>query len=61
MLAVLFVAPAVMAKDWGIGVKLGMGDNDPKTLKDQYDAYAGSRELDKNPGFGAALTGRFYF
>ena len=37
VLAVLFIAPAAMAKDWGIGVKLGAGENDPKTLKDAYD------------------------
>lgn len=52
VLAVLFVAPAAMAKDWGIGVKLGAGENDPKTLKDAYDESAGfNRELDKNAGF----------
>lgn len=49
VLAVLFVAPAVMAKDWGIGVKLGAGQNDPKTLKDHFDAVGG--ELDKNAGY----------
>lgn len=55
VLAVLFVAPTVMAKDWGIGVKLGAGQNDPKTLKDVYDeafdlGYT-SKELDKSAGY----------
>ena len=48
VLAVLFVAPAVMAKDWGIGVKLGAGQNDPKTMKDMNVA---GTDLDKNPGY----------
>ena len=51
VLAVLFVAPAVMAKDWGIGVKLGAGQNDPKTMKDIYDAAVVNKELDKNAGY----------
>ena len=55
VLAVLFVAPAAMAKDWGIGVKLGAGENDPKAMKNAYDAafdfgYTG-KELDKNAGY----------
>ena len=49
VLAVLFVAPTVMAKDWGIGVKLGAGQNDPKTLKENFDLVGG--ELDKNAGY----------
>lgn len=49
VLAVLLIAPAAMAKDWGIGVKLGAGQNDPKTLKDNFNAFGG--ELDKNAGY----------
>ncbi len=48
VLAVLFIAPAAMAKDWGIGVKLGAGENDPKDLKKAFDTFGG--ELDKNAG-----------
>lgn len=55
VLAVLFVAPAVMAKDWGIGVKLGAGQNDPKGMKDAYDSAFNDgwtgKELDKNAGY----------
>ena len=52
VLAVLFIAPAAMAKDWGIGVKLGAGENDPKDLKNIYDKSSGyNRELDKSAGF----------
>lgn len=49
VLAVLFIAPAAMAEGWGAGVKLGAGENDPKTLKDRFDYYGG--ELDKNAGY----------
>lgn len=55
VLAVLLVAPAAMAEGWGVGVKLGAGQNDPKGMKDLYDAAfdlgATSKELDKNPGY----------
>ena len=51
VLAVLFVAPAVMAKDWGAAVKLGAGQNDPKDMKSIYDAMPGSKEMDKAPGY----------
>lgn len=54
-LTVLFIAPAAMAEGWGVGVKLGAGQNDPKGMKDLYDAAfdlgATSKELDKNPGY----------
>lgn len=49
VLAVLFVAPAAMAEGWGVGVKLGAGQNDPKTLKKNFDQYGG--ELDRNAGY----------
>lgn len=49
VLAVLFIAPAAMAKDWGVGVKLGAGENDPKSLKADFDTFGG--ELDKNAGY----------
>lgn len=48
VLAVLLVAPAAMAEGWGVGVKLGAGQNDPKTLKDGNIA---GTDLDKNPGY----------
>lgn len=54
-LAVLFIAPAAMAEGWGVGVKLGAGQNDPKDMKDLYDEAfdlgATSKELDKNAGY----------
>jgi len=50
--AVLFVAPAVMANDWGLAVKLGGAQNDPKSLKEAYNHFGGdSKELDKNAGY----------
>lgn len=52
MLAVLLIAPAAMAEGWGVGVKLGAGQNDPKDLKKAYDEETwADRELDKNPGY----------
>lgn len=51
VLAVLCVAPAAMAKDWGAAVKLGAGENDPKTLKNEYDSMPFSKELDKSAGY----------
>ena len=55
VLAVMFIAPAAMAKDWGIGVKLGAGQNDPKGMKEAYDSAFDdgwtSKELDKNAGY----------
>ena len=51
----MFVAPAALAEGWGIGVKLGAGQNDPKGMKDLYDKAfdlgATSKELDKNAGY----------
>lgn len=50
VLAVLavFVASAGFAGDWGLGLKLGLGQNDPKTLKEIHNFYGG--ELDEGDG-----------
>lgn len=48
VLGVLLVAPA-FAGQWGLGLKLGAGENDPQTLQDAFNA--GGRKLDKNPGY----------
>ncbi len=51
VLAVLMVAPA-FASNWGVGLKLGAGQNDPKGMKDLYDEAVGAnRELDKNASY----------
>ncbi len=53
VLAVLMVAPA-FASNWGAGLKLGAGQNDPKGLKDAYDnppAGVTSTELDKSAAY----------
>ncbi len=58
VLAVLavFVASAAFASDWGLGLKLGAGQNDPKTLKQMHDAFGG--ELDE--GYGIfAIEGQY--
>ena len=46
--AVLLVAPA-FAGQWGLGLKLGAGENDPQVLQDLFNAGGG--ELDKNAGY----------
>ena len=48
VLGVLLVAPA-FAGQWGLGLKLGAGENDPKTLQDAFNAGGG--ELDKSPAY----------
>lgn len=38
--------------NWGVGIKLGAGQNDPKTLKDGFDELTMvDRELDKSAGY----------
>ena len=48
MLGVLLFTPA-FANNWGLGLKLGAGQNDPKTMKDYHDALGGS--LDKSGAY----------
>ena len=48
-LAVLFFAPAAMAKGWGVGAKLGISENEPTNMKHQHDNLGG--ELDKDYNF----------
>ena len=50
VLGLLMFAPAVFADNWGLGLKLGAGENDPKAIKDIYDAALVSKELDEGPG-----------
>ena len=48
----LFVfAPAVLADNWGVGVKLGAGENDPKALKELSHTAWSSTELTEGDGF----------
>lgn len=49
VLAVVFFAPVAFGGGWGLGAKLGYGENDPKTMKDWHDAVLPS-ELDENGG-----------
>ena len=48
VLAVLMIAPAAFADNWGIGLKLGYGENDPKTMK---DLNGPGTDLDENGGY----------
>ena len=54
-IVVLFVgllcfAPAAFADNWGLGLRLGAAESDPKALQDAYDATPTSKELDKGYG-----------
>lgn len=44
VLAVFCVASAGFAGNWGLGLKLGGGQNDPKSLKDMHKVYGGTLE-----------------
>ena len=48
VLGVLFFAPAVFADNWGLGLKLGYADNDPKDMK---AANVGGTEFDDNGSY----------
>ena len=45
---VLFFAPLAFADGWGVGVKVGVAESDPKDIKETYHAFGG--EL--NEGYG---------
>lgn len=52
MLGVLFLSPVVFADNWGVGVKLGLGENDPTYLENLYnDPGFVNKELDKDESF----------
>ncbi|MBO4675303.1 MAG: outer membrane beta-barrel protein [Elusimicrobiaceae bacterium] len=40
VLAVLLVSPA-FANNWGLGLRGGFGEDDPKSLKEEHDMYGG--------------------
>lgn len=46
-LAMLLVSPA-FSNNFGAGIKLGAGENDPKTMERMYDMGYGPKELTKN-------------
>lgn len=56
VLAVMCVSSFSFAGNWGLGLKLGAGQNDPKTLNDILDSFGG--ELDENYGF-FAIEGQY--
>lgn len=52
MLGVMFLSPVAFADNWGVGVKLGLGENDPSYMEDLYDEAAFvNKELDKDESF----------
>lgn len=56
VVGLLCFAPAAFADNWGVGLRLGAGQNDPKGMEDTYDSLMVSKELDKNAGvFGLEL------
>ena len=50
VLGVLFFTPCVFANNWGLGLKVGTGENDPKNLRQVPAPYA-SDSLDKDGSF----------
>ena len=53
VLGVLFFAPAVFADNWGLGLKVGAGQNDPKDVK-RFDKsiLAQDNSLEEGEAFG---------
>lgn len=41
LLSIFYFASFAVAGDWGAGVKLGVGENDPKSLNEVFDYYGG--------------------
>ncbi|MBQ7908264.1 MAG: outer membrane beta-barrel protein [Elusimicrobiaceae bacterium] len=50
VLGVLFFTPCVFANNWGLGLKVGTGENDPKDLREVPAPY-NSDSLDKDGSF----------
>lgn len=52
VLGVLMLAPAAFADNWGLGLKLGVGENDPKGMEDMFDINEEyNRDLDTEDSF----------
>lgn len=41
VLGILCLAPVAFADNWGVGVKLGIGENDPKSMNETFDEFGG--------------------
>ena len=55
LLSILCAWPtAAKADNWGVGVKVGVGENDPKTMKELQDGTIYDTELNEN---GAVFSG----
>jgi outer membrane protein W len=55
LLSILCAWPtAAKADNWGVGVKVGVGENDPKTMKEIQDGTLYNTELNEN---GAVFSG----
>jgi hypothetical protein len=48
--AVSLLTPAAFA-EFGLGVKLGAGQNDPKDMQEAFDTDYGNRKITKSPAF----------
>lgn len=56
VLAVAVLSVSSFAGGWGLGVKLGAGQNDPKGMQEEYDDFGGT--LTKSPGV-FAIEGQY--
>lgn len=50
ILGLLCFPAVVFADNWGVGVKMGIGENDPKTMQDIYDDSLADKKIEKNSG-----------
>ena len=41
VLGILCLAPVAFADNWGVGVKIGIGENDPKSMNETFDEFGG--------------------
>lgn len=51
VLVALFISPAAFADNWGAAVKVGVGENDPKTLNDGFKEGFANKDLTEGDTF----------
>ena len=50
VVGLLCFAPAAFADNWGVGLRLGAAENDPKDMQDAYNSIVANKEMDKGYG-----------
>ena len=49
VISLMCLAPTVFASNWGLGLRAGAAQNDPRDMKDAYNDYFAPRERTWNP------------